>query len=695
MVIKMRNYFILLLLTGLLFSCNNNSKIKKDNRCRDNNFGYTLMPMPDSITEGEGVCRIDHSFRVSINAPENSRVEEALQRFITRLDKRTALFLSHSISQERGELHILFNRKGDLIAGEDESYHLRISPDNIEMSAITDLGILHGLETLLQLISSDDDGFYIPCMVIDDEPRFTWRGLMLDVSRHFIPEEVIKRNIDAMAAVKMNVLHLHLSDDQGFRIETQSCPNLYKSGSDGLYFTKDQMRGIIKYADSRGVRIVPEFDMPGHTTSWFPGYPDLAVFPGKYNIEREYGIFDCVMDPTKESTYIFLDKFISEMCDLFPDKCFHIGGDENNGVQWDSSQVVMEFKQAHGIKSNHDLQAYFNKRINNILLKNNKKMMGWEEIANKTLDGDIVVQSWKGDESLVEAVKAGNDVVLSKGYYIDLLFPASDHYLVDPMPSDSTLTEKEKSHILGGEATMWSEYVTIENIDSRIWPRTAAIAERLWSSADLRDVSDMYRRLKVVSLQLENLGLTHISNQKMMMRRLMNSDDINALQVLVNTLEPLHEYQRWGNFKSEHGYTLNQFSPFTRIMDVAGPDAPDALFFNQNVTRFLSEEDHIALELIKPQLEIWINNKDRLASAIEKSPVLNEIAPLSENLAIVAGIAEKALKYIEKGKNPDSNWLDQSKEQIKKASQPHGQTTLMITNAVGKLIAAAEDGHKE
>jgi len=690
MVQKMKFSVLLLFVGTVLISC---SKLNHSEQRCDSSVapyeGYALMPVPASLEKGEGVCRIDRNFDISLNVPNGVRTNDAVQRFITRLDERTALFLSHEPARERGDLHIICNRKGETKPGEDEGYHLRISPGVIELSAETDLGTLYGLETLFQLLKADENGYYFPCLVIDDQPRFTWRGLMIDVSRHFLSPETIKRNIDGMAAVKMNVLHLHLSDDQGFRVETRTCPGLFMKGSDGLYYTQEQVKDLIRYADDRGIRIVPEFDMPGHTTSWFPGYPELAVFPGVYGIEREFGIFDCVMDPSRETTYSLLDRFISEMSKLFPDSYFHIGGDENNGVQWDSSLTIQAFKKAHGINSNHELQAYFNERVNRILLKNNKKMAGWEEIASKKLPDDIVIQSWRGEESLVDAVKEGFSVILSRGYYIDLMFPAADHYLVDPVPSDSTLTDEQRARILGGEATMWSEYVTMENVDSRIWPRTAAIAERYWSPAEVRDVEDMYARLDLISLELEGLGLTHIINQDMMLRRLCVGEDTRALKVLVGAIEPLNEYQRWGNFKEEHGYTLNQLSPYTRVMDVAVSDAGPARLFTRATAHYLAG-DKEAVKGMRVQLESWKANDAAMQNLIKRNPALQEVSTLSTDLASIAVVGLEAIDYLEKGKTPSAEWLDQSRDKIEKARLPRGQTCLMVTDAISRLLAASD-----
>jgi len=300
--------------------------------------------------------------------------------------------------------------------GEDESYSLTVTSSKAQLIAPTTLGVMRGLQTFLQLVQVSPQGFAVPAVTIEDKPRFPWRGLMIDSSRHFMPVEVIERNLDAMAAVKLNVFHWHLSDNQGFRVESQHFPKLQEMGSDGLFYTQEQIREIVAYAHERGIRVVPEFDMPGHCTSWFVGYPELASGPGPYSIVRQFGVFDPAMDPTSESTYKFLDKFIGEMAKLFPDRFFHIGGDEVNGKQWDSNPKIQEFMHAHGLKNNGDLQGYFNQRLQKIVAKHGKVMEGWDEILRPDMPKAIVIQSWRGQKSLADAAQQGYRGILSSGY---------------------------------------------------------------------------------------------------------------------------------------------------------------------------------------------------------------------------------------------------------------------------------------
>src|SRR5437016_9478274 len=419
---------------------------------------HNLMPVPASVNFRPGRLVINNSFRVATRGFSDARLQAGIARASKRLSGRTGLTLNLNPATNEADAALLIQCQGAGQAvpsvAENESYQLEISDKQATLVAPTVVGALRGLETLLQLVDADRDGYYLPGVSIQDQPRFPWRGLLIDVGRHYEPMEVLKRNLDGMAAVKLNVFHWHLTEDQGFRVESKKFPKLHALGSDGLFYTQDQVREIITYARDRGIRVMPEFDIPGHSTSWLVGYPELGSAPGPFKIERGAGIFEPALDPTREQTYKFLDGFLGEMAGLFPDAYMHIGGDENEGKQWDRNPQIQAFMKEKGIKDNHALQAYFNKRILKILQKHHKKMIGWEEILHPDLPQDAVIQSWRGPASLAEAAKKGYNGILSAGYYIDLILPASQHYLPDPIPPDTTLTAQEAKRILGGEATM-------------------------------------------------------------------------------------------------------------------------------------------------------------------------------------------------------------------------------------------------
>src|SRR5882762_7919797 len=506
-----------------------------------------LMPMPSSVQLGTGQLPIDQFFSVAVTGFQEATLARGVQRFVAELSQQTGMLLKHKPADASPTLsiHADHGREPVQKLGEDESYELAITDSGAKLTAPTPLGILYGLQTFLQLVETTPAGFALPAVTIKDKPRFPWRGLMIDVGRHFIPLDVLKRNLDGMAAVKLNVLHWHLSENQGFRVESKKFPKLHEMGSDGLFYTQDEIRDLIAYARERGIRVMPEFDMPGHSTAWFVGYPELASAPGPYQIERKWGVFDPAMDPTQESTYKFLDDFIGEMAGLFPDQYFHIGGDEVNGKEWDANPKIQAFMRAHDLKDNNDLQAYFNQRVQKIVAKHGKTMLGWDEILRPGLPRSIVIQSWRGPDSLAQAAKQGYRGLLSSGYYVDLMWSAERHYATDPLSgAAASLNPEEQKRILGGEACMWAEYVSPENIDSRIWPRTAAIAERLWSPQEVQDVNSMYQRMERASWKLDWLGLTHNSGYAPMLRRIAGSDDISALRVLADVVEPVKDYNR-------------------------------------------------------------------------------------------------------------------------------------------------------
>src|ERR1043165_1459401 len=650
---------------------------------------HNLMPVPAAVRFGTGRLAVNKSFTVAARGHTDERLRAGVERALRRLEGRTVLELPLELANDAGAAALVVDCKGPGQAvpsvEEDESYSLDVSDKQAVLRAATVVGALRGLETFLQLLEGDREGFYVPAVQINDAPRFRWRGLLIDIGRHYEPPEVLKRNLDAMAAVKLNVLHWHLTEDQGFRIESKKYPRLAQMGSDGNYYTQEQARDIINYAAPRGIRVVPEFDMPGHATSWLVGHPELGSAPGPYSIERGAGIFNPSLDPTREEVYKFLDQFLGEMAALFPDAYMHIGGDENNGKQWDKNPQIQAFMKAKGIKNNEGLQTYFNQRLLQILKKHGKRMMGWDEIFQPDLPKDIVIHSWRGPKALAEAARKGYEGILSNGYYIDLAYPASQHYVADPLPADSGLTATEAAHILGGEATMWGEWVSPETIDSRIWPRTAAIAERLWSPREVNDIEDMYRRLEVISQQLEELGLTHEKNQAMMLRRLAQGEDIGPLQTLIAVVEPVKEYRRY----QQRPQTM--LSPLTGLVDAARPDSRASRDFERMVDALLSDAPRFEsrAQSLQNILTEWQSAGAQLEAMIERTPALNEARPLARDLSQMGTVGLEALSFLMRGIQPTAEWRDARLATLEQAAKPAAALEFPIIPSVRELIIAA------
>ena len=647
-----------------------------------------MMPLPAHATRASSALSIDRGLEIVFEGHQESRLERAAKRFQGNLTRVTGISHFPPAAADRPRLVIRTAGPSAQVEqlNEDESYQLKISPNGILLTAPNPLGVLHGLQTCLQLVRSTPQGFVVDALTIDDKPRFPWRGLMLDTGRHFMPLEVVHQTLDSMEAVKMNVFHWHLSEDQGFRIESKTFPLLSSNGSNGLYYTQDEVREVIDYARDRGIRVVPEFDMPGHSTSWFVGYPDLASGNGPYMIETKWGVFDPAMDPTRESTYEFLDRFIGEMTALFPDSYFHIGGDECNGKEWDRNPRIQEYKRTHKLKDNAALQAYFTLRVQKLVTKRHKITVGWDEVLQPGTPKDVVIQSWRGPASLAEAAQHGYRGLLAAGYYIDLNQPASQHYAVDPLGGAAgKLTPQQQAHILGGEATMWSEFTTPEIVSSRIWPRTAAIAERLWSPQNTTDPASMYRRLAIVSNELTYLGEPYKSNSEQMLQRLAGDSDNTSLKVLANVVEPPKEYDREGL----RSYDI--YSPLNRLVDAVPPESNQARIFRALAAQIAdgsaSPAEH---QQAREWLTLWRDNDAKLQPLLPRSALTLELVPVSHNLAQAAEIGLDALDSIEKG--PQEKSLNQQDQlaTLKNLEKPEAVLLNMIVPGVETLVIATK-----
>src|SRR6266481_6048794 len=656
-----------------------------------------LIPLPANVQSAAGSLKVDSTFSVGFTGYTEPRLERAGERFLRQLARQTGLLLALKPSKTaKATLVIQTDRAGKEIqeVGEDESYILDVSTASARLRASTPLGAMHGLQTFLQLVDVAPDGFAAPALTIQDKPRFPWRGLMLDSARHFIPLEVIRRNLDGLEAVKMNVFHWHLSENQGFRAESKKFPKLHESGSDSLYYTQDEIRDLIAYARDRGIRVVPEFDMPGHSTAWFVGHPELASGKGPYEIERRWGIFDPAMDPTSEKVYKFLDDFIGEMARIFPDHYFHIGGDEVNGKEWDANPKIQAYVKTHGIKNNQALQAYFSGRVQKLVTKHGKTVVGWDEVLVEGVPKDIVIQSWRGQASLAQAAKQGYRGILSNGYYLDLGWSAARHYAVDPMSGDAAnLSAEEKQRILGGESCMWAEYVSAENVDSRIWPRNAAIAERLWSPQEVRDPASMYARLEFISARLEWLGLTHRSVSRNMLQRLAGSSspvEFAALRTLADVIEPVKDYTRGQTAPAEP----SSATPMNRVVDAVPLESDAGRRFSDLVDQFLAVACHdpAAEARLRAQLMTWRDNDAILQPLAQRSFLVKEVAATSQDLAALGTAGLAALDAIAKGQPAPDSWKARQFAILEQVKKPKAQLLLIPAPAVQKLIEAAAAG---
>lgn len=658
--------------------------------CSNLAFVNTLMPQPAKVASASGCLSLDTTFSVASTGYRDARLDAGIERMLGGLSRIAGV--PHHLAVSTGadaSLVIDVKERGDAVPSldEDESYTLTVTNSHAKLEANTVVGALRGMQTFLQLVQANGAaGFVVPAVEIHDQPRFRWRGLMIDSGRHFEPVPVIERTLDGMAAVKLNVFHWHLTEDQGFRIESRRFPKLQEMGSDGLYYTQEQVREVVAYATARGIRVVPEFDMPGHTTSWLVGYPELGSAPGPYEVQRTFGVHDAAFDPTRESTYRFLDAFIGEMAELFPDAYMHVGGDESNGKQWRANPAIQKFMKAHNIATTQALQTYFSQRVEKILEAHHKHMVGWDEILQPDLPKDVVVQSWRGTHYLADAARQGNQGILSAPYYLDQTDqPAGMMYLADPISPAEHLTPEQVKLVLGGEACMWGEHVVPRTIDSRIWPRAAAVAERFWSPANVTDVNDMYRRLAVTSLRLEAVGLTHISGPAAGLRQLAGGEDDGALRTLASTLRPVGFGERY------HEQRTTQLTPMNLLVDSVRPDPPLNHEMAVMVDQFLADAPRYQAgrEELTKIFQRWVAAGPALDEIAARSPLLADARPRMKELPELGQMGLDAISYLSTRKAPPAGWAAGSTAMLDQDKKPDGLVSFVVLDPLRKLVDAA------
>jgi hexosaminidase len=651
-------------------------------------FQNNLMPQPSSLTVGTGSLALTSTFAIETPGVHDARLLGSINRASYQVEMATGLPHVGTGVTPTTKLIVNVQRPGDLVQSidEDESYTLKVTNSAVEIDAPTDVGAIRGLATLVQLVQPSANGYILPAVTIQDTPRFRWRGLMIDCGRHFEPIAVLERNIDAMAAVKLNVFHWHLTEDQGFRMESKLYPNLTARGSDALFYTQQQAKDLVAYARDRGIRVVPEFEMPGHSAAWLVAYPELASGTVPEGIRREFGVSNFAIDPTREETYIFVSKFLNEMATIFPDAYVHIGGDETPAPDWKTNPKILTFMKAHNLQDNAALQAYFNTRVLKTIADMHKHMVGWDEILAPGLPKDVAIQSWRGVESLSKGAKLGYQGILSAPYYLDGMKPAEAHYLADPLPPIGELTPEESKLILGGETPMWAEHLYPRTIDSRIWPRTAAIAERFWSPANVRDVDDMYRRLAVVSIELERNGLTHLESTAVVLRGLAGTTHIDALRTMASAMEPVSFHDR------AHTQHTNQLTSLNRFVDAVTPDPPSRYWSTVTIRHLLANPSDTA---DRTALDAWFlqlsNCVPEVKRQMETSPLLSEAATRADQLAVLAQTGHEALMYVGTGKKAPAGWKANAMQVSADAAKPSALVRFTFLAPLNGLINAVQE----
>lgn len=676
-----------------------------------------LMPMPVSMEARSGTLRLTGHFAPVVQGCIGSITAGALERF-----ERDMVTLA---GEQPGHATVGLTVKcaahdpDPISLSARESYRLDVAPDGLTIEADGEVGVLRALATARQLLARDAKGPYLPAAHITDAPRFAWRGLMLDTVRHFMTVATVKRQIDAMELAKLNVLHLHLSDNEGFRVESRLYPKL-TADTQGQFYRQSEIVDLVRYAAARGVRIVPEFDLPGHAHAILAAYPELGVGP----IDPKDPLLKpkSVLNPASEETYRFLTRLLGELVPLFPDRQFHVGGDEVSDVAWKDSPMVNAFKAAHGLTTKQQLEGYFHHRIRELLAAKGKSTVGWDEMADEPLPANVIVQAWRSANPLQTATAKGHRVILSSGFYINDLQWADYYYglnMLDPMATQTMtaqdlakvrrnpvtaaqvsdglvarqvppLTPDQEKLVIGGEAAMWAETVTDEMLDGRLWPRSLTVAERFWSPASVKDADDMFERMLPAMDQLRALGLQDENHRQRMIARLA-PDQSGPVATLVSMVAP-------GRIFTAHmDAMISGADPvMVELVDAASTDGSQSRRFKINTTHYLAGDKSLA-PLLRSDMLIWAQIAEPFARAAQGRPLLEKAIPTAQDLAALGELGLAALEALSGGKalTPDriasGQQLLARLDNYDKASRTMSSITAMKQPPAAIIIQPAAD----
>jgi len=509
-----------------------------------NDMEVKIIPLPLSLEKTDKPFVISAQTKLILNSSDGNAVQVA--DFITSyINEMYGVKLANEQGEKIAENSIFLNFKGEGIA--EEGYTFLSNGSGITITATTSKGVFYGIQTLIQLLpttKATQNEIVVAGVKINDEPRFKWRGVHLDVCRHFMPVELVKKTIALLALHKMNTFHWHLTEDQGWRIEIKKYPKLTEIGSirketvvghmadhpmkfDSVphsgFYTQEEIKDVVAYAAKHFVTIVPEIELPGHAQAALAAYPQFSCTGGPFEVWNQWGVSEEVYCAGKDSTFIFLEEILSEVIELFPGEYFHIGGDECPKTRWDKCADCQKRMKTEKLANAHELQSYFIKRMENFLNSKGKKLIGWDEILEGGLPERASVMSWRGESGGIEAANSGHDVVMTPGNWcyfdhyqavtneplaIAGLTTLSEVYGYDPMPKE--IKEDKRHHILGAQANLWTEYIpTPEHAEYMLFPRLSAIAEILWTPKDMQNYDDFKLRMDNMYLFLDNKNVNY------------------------------------------------------------------------------------------------------------------------------------------------------------------------------------------
>ena len=510
----------------------------------------SIVPRPQFIEQSEDVFFIKKRTKIIIVPKSDNLVQVSnhlAEKLRTVTGYRLPVLQKSKPTRKRNAIYLIIDTSLSDLG--DEGYIFESTEKSVTISAIGKAGIFYGIQTLYQLLppligsldSHIDSLWYVPCVTIKDKPRFSWRGMHLDVGRHFFPVSFIKKYIDLLAMYKLNTFHWHLTEDQGWRIEIKQYPRLTEFGSkrnetngDGQlysgFYTQDEIREVVAYAEERFVRVVPEIEMPGHSRAAVASYPELSCTGGPFKVGSNWGIYKDVYCAGNEKTFEFLQNILLEVFELFPGEFVHIGGDECPKNRWKQCPKCQKRIREEGLKNEKELQSYFTKRMAQFIHAHGKRLIGWDEILEGGLAPDAAVMSWRGMDGGIEAARLGHDVVMSPtshcyfDYYqsenkeeepkaFNRFLPLETVYAFEPVPE--ILSEDKSKHILGAQANMWTEYMDSEkHVEYMLFPRMCALSEVVWSGKENRDFEDFNKRMEdhYIRFKIKNVNFRSPKN---------------------------------------------------------------------------------------------------------------------------------------------------------------------------------------
>jgi hexosaminidase len=483
-----------------------------------------IVPQPQSMVIGAESTVISNGVALVVSEDGAESTAQFLYDYLKTIGWEA------EIMKEAPKSNFIDFRWKKMEATEEGAYDLIVSKNGIEISAAGNQGLFYGVQSLIQMLPLEGNAVRLPIMEIQDTPRFSYRGMHLDVCRHFFPVDFIKKYLDMMALYKMNTFHWHLTEDQGWRIEIKKYPKLTEIGSirketmieknfdpyvgDGQlyggFYTQEQIKEIVAYATERHITVIPEIEMPGHSVAALAAYPELGCTPGPFEVFTKWGVTDDIYCPS-EATFTFLENVLTEVIALFPGKYIHIGGDEAPKNAWKKSPLAQQVIKREGLKDEFELQSYFIRRIEKFLISKNRQLIGWDEILEGGLAPEATVMSWRGEAGGIEAAEEGHDVIMtpnSVAYFdhyqagpegeplaIGGFTTLEDVYTYEPVPKE--LSAEKAHHVLGAQGNVWTEYMkTTEHVEYMVFPRMLALSETVWTNADKKDWSNFQKKME-------------------------------------------------------------------------------------------------------------------------------------------------------------------------------------------------------